>query len=116
MASNPKIPTAPVISALLRKAGFERSTKSPTRVRGFSSRTQGYIVGSQSDGSVAVYHESGNSFMITDATVARQVREQERYAQAIEAAGYAVERGAGGLFGPLVVRAAADASGTDSAP
>ena len=76
-----------------------------TSVRGFSSRTRGYVVGGQTDGAVAVYHEDGNSFMRTDATAARQVREQERYAEAIETAGYEVERGAGGLFGPLIVRA-----------
>jgi ribonuclease HIII len=103
--TQPKRPTPQGISALLRKAGFERSVSHATRVRGFSSRTQGYVVGGRTDGSVAVYHEDGNSFMITDATAARQVREQARYAEAIEAAGYAVERGAGGLFGPLIVRA-----------
>lgn len=103
-AAKPKSLTPQGISALLRKAGFEKSTRHATRVRGFSDRTQGYVVGGQTDGSVVVYHESGNSFMMTEATVARQVREQERYAEAIETAGYAVERGKGGLFGPLVVR------------
>jgi hypothetical protein len=98
-------PTPQGISALLRKAGFGRSARNATRVRGFSSRTRGYVVGGRTDGTVAVYHEDGNSFMITDATVERQVREQARYAEAIEAAGYAVERGTGGLFGPLIVRA-----------
>jgi hypothetical protein len=103
--TQPKQPTPQGISALLRKAGFERSVSNATRVRGFSSRTRGYVVGARTDRSVAVYHEDGNSFMTTDATVERQVREQARYADAIEAAGYAVERGTGGLFGPLIVRA-----------
>ena len=107
-AGKPKVPTASGISALLRRAGFARSTKHPTSVRGFSNRTRGYVAGGRTDGSVAVYHEDGNSFRITDAARARQVHEQERYAEAIEAAGYAVERGTGGLFGPLIVRAKAE--------
>lgn len=102
--AQPKQPTPQGISALLRKAGFERSVRSTTRVRGYSSRSQGYVVGGGKVSAVTVYHED-SSFMRTDATVERCVREQARYAEAIEAAGYAVERGSGGLFGPLIVRA-----------
>jgi len=103
--TQPKRPAPQGISALLRKAGFERSARSVAR---FSGRTRGYVVGGRTDGSVAAYYEDGNSFRITDATVARQVQEQGRYAEAIEAAGYTVERGTGGLFGPLIVRAKND--------
>lgn len=102
--STPKTPTPQGISALLRKAGFEKSVTSTTRVRGWHSRSWGFVVRGYMKGIVYVHHEDGGHMQTDEAQVAR-VREQERYAVAIESAGYAVERGEGGYFGPIIVRA-----------
>lgn len=102
-----KQPTPQGISALLRKAGFKRSESSTSRVRGFRNRSAGFVVSRRSDGEVAVYHETG-FFMIDDAIEGRRAEQEGRYADAIEEAGYTVERGAGGMFAPVVVRAKAD--------
>jgi len=96
-------PTAQGISALLQKAGFERSVKHATAVPGWHSRTCGFVARG-SGGTVTVYHEDGK-YNSTEADRRASAELEGRYADAIEAAGYAVERSEGGFFGPLVVRA-----------
>jgi hypothetical protein len=99
-----KHPTPQGISALLRKAGFKRSESNSTRIRGHRSRSSGFVAFKRGDGEVAVYHETG-FFMINDAIRRRRSADEDAYADAIEAAGYAVERGGGGMFGPIMVTA-----------
>jgi hypothetical protein len=110
----PKTPTPQGISALLRKAGFKRSESSTSRVRGFRNRSSGFVVSRRGDGEVAVYHETG-FFMTDDAIEGRRAEQEGRYADVIEAAGYTVERGAGGMFAPVVVRAMPEHKPAESA-
>lgn len=103
--TNPKPPTPQGISALLRKAGFEKSVSSASRIKGWRNHSPGYIVRADSPGRVFVHHTTSDFRPSRE----RCAEEQERYAQAIEAAGYAVERGEGGLWGPLIVTAPKEA-------
>lgn len=102
--TKPKAPTAPGISALLRKAGFTRSQSSATAIKGWRDHSFGYVVHHHHEGGVSVYHETGH-FRVTDETHRRQAGQEEKYAKAIEEAGYAVRRQEGGYFNPLIVTA-----------
>lgn len=99
-----KQPTPQGISALLRKAGFEKSTTRPGRIRGFREWTEGYEVTKYHGGGVSVkwcphsLRARGNN----------EDREQEmldRYRKVIEDAGYAVADGSTALTGKLLVTA-----------
>jgi hypothetical protein len=106
MTTTTKVPTPQGISRLLSETpGFEKSVSSSTRIRGYRSHSWGFIVRRGDEpGQVKVHHEHGN-FVATDATRREQVEMQEKYAEVIEAAGFAVQRGEGGAFGPLIVTA-----------
>jgi hypothetical protein len=104
-----KQPTPQGISALLRKAGFKRSESNSTQIRGYRNRSSGFVASKRGDGEVAVYLETG-FFMIDDAMRRRRAADEGAYADVIEAAGYAVERGGGGMFSPVVVRALPDSN------
>jgi hypothetical protein len=100
-----KTPTTQGISALLRKAGFEKSVSHASRVRGWRNHSWGYVVQrGDEEGAVRVYHQTA-SFRVLDAERQQVTEQQDRYADAIEAAGYAAKRGDGGRFGPVIVRA-----------
>jgi len=104
-----KPPTPQGISALLKRAGFERSESSATGVKGWRNHSEGYVVRGYESGRVHVGHEDGR-FHSADADRQRSAEMEERYAQVIEAAGYAVERSgeAGGYFSRLIVTARKD--------
>jgi hypothetical protein len=86
-----KIPTPQSISALLKRAGYERSESSTTRIKGWRSYSYGYIVKGRGPGEVRVYHVSG-MFAPTDEALAENRKMEARYAETIEAAGYTVAR------------------------
>jgi len=104
-----KNPTPQGISALLRKAGFERSVSSPSRVRGLRNHSEGYVVRGVMTGRVHVYHQL-SWLRPSDAARQRGREQQDRYADVIEAAGYEVVRGDGGYFGPVIVTALSEAT------
>lgn len=106
--TSPKTPTPLGISALLRKAGFERSKTYTTGVKGWHDRTSGYVARSHGEGEVSVRYESGQ-FHETAGTRARATGLEAASADAIEAAGYAVERIPNAAFTRLIVRAKAEA-------
>lgn len=85
---SPKTPTAPGISALLRKAGFERSHSSASAIAGVPNRTHGYrVMNVRGDQAVRVDipHRLGHrSDPLEDAGLLSQ------YADAIRDAGWAV--------------------------
>lgn len=84
-----KPPTPQGISALLRKAGFERSVS-----RGRSGSSSGFRVHKDytRDGAVRVTHH----FWSMGTPIERHQQELARYAQAITAAGYRAEITDGG--------------------
>ena len=89
-ATKPKTPTASGISRLLAGAGFERSTSSPSRIKGWRNYTEGF--------SVIKDYVAGVGDCITvswnrgfhPASDAARIRPGElaAYAEAITAAGY----------------------------
>ena len=84
-----KPPTPQGISALLRKAGFERSESSATRIKGWRSYSEGYSVAKWDDyGTVDVRWHRG-LLTPTEAAEARP-RVLGDYIEAIRAAGYSV--------------------------
>lgn len=97
-----KQPTPQGISALLRKAAFEKSVSSASRIKGWRNRSPGFMVARGTDGEVDVRHEDGN-FRSSDTDRQRSAAKESRYAEVIEAAGYKVERGTS--FWPLTVKA-----------
>jgi hypothetical protein len=106
--SKPKNPTPQAISSLLRKAGFEKSVTSTTRVRGYRAHSWGFVVRPGSaEGTVLVHHETG-WFRPSDESRRQQAEIAAQYADRIEAAGYTVRRDEGSYFGPLVISAVAE--------
>ena len=86
-----KTPTTRGISALLRKNGFEKSTSSTTRVRGWHNYSDGFRVEDRGVGIVRVHHVSG-AFRPSAADRARSREVEEEYAEVFRQAGYAVSR------------------------
>jgi hypothetical protein len=83
-------PTPQGISALLRKAGFEKSTSSATRIKGWRNHSEGYSVSGQVLGSVRVEHKTG--FDRGPNAAKRREEMLGEYAGFLTAAGYHVER------------------------
>lgn len=94
-----KTPTHQSVTHVLLEAGF---TKSQER-RG-SPIADGFAVRSGGEGKVRVHHVIAQRGP-ADTDARFRARWEERYAEAIEAAGYAAERGTGGHFSPIVVTA-----------
>jgi hypothetical protein len=89
MTSTPKTPTPQGISALLRKAGFERSESSATRIRGYRRRSEGYSAAKWDDyGSVEVRYHRG--MQLPDEADRIRPGMLAAYTEAIRAAGYSV--------------------------
>ena len=104
MTNTTKTPTASGISRLLASAGFERSTSSATRIKGWRNSSEGYTVSGYGPGEVCVEHKTGY-----DRGPNAQKRREEtlgEYAKAITDAGYAVTTG---VYGRLIVTAKAEA-------
>lgn len=98
-----KPPTPQGISSLLKRAGFARSEKRSTRIKGWTESSQGYRVTRYREDGVAVHHEPGFA-----RGAAAQVREHEKltaYAKAIEEAGWKVQRDQVGFSTSLIVTA-----------
>lgn len=85
-----KTPTPQAISALLRKAGFERSVSSATRIKGWHDYSAGYMARGYGADSVEVRHMTG--FDRGERAARARGEMLGRYADAITAAGWAVER------------------------
>ncbi len=84
---NTKPPTPQGISALLRKAGFERSESRATRIKGWRESSEGYYVTGYRD-EVTVRHRTG--FGCGPAAGERRRDMLAKYAEAIRAAGWTV--------------------------
>lgn len=82
-------PTPQAISALLRKAGFDRATYSKSSIRGMREHSQGYHVQADPSGGVSVNWWQSSLIHGTNPTRNREML--AHYAQAITAAGFAVE-------------------------
>lgn len=95
-------PTPQGISSLLKRAGFERSVSSATRIKGWRNNSEGYRCEKSYgiDGGVLVRHYTG--FDRGEAAHARRDEELARYAEAIKAAGWAAYRTETGPDGLLV--------------
>lgn len=81
-----KPPTAQGVSALLRKAGFERSVSSATRIRGWHDRSSGFMVTGYG-GEVTVTYVSS---LFRRADQGHIVAALNTYAEAIRAKGWEV--------------------------
>jgi hypothetical protein len=86
-----KTPTTRGISALLRKAGFEKSVSSTTRIRGWHNHSEGFTVEDRGADKVRVRHTTGK-FKPSDADRAWSRKQEGEYAETIREAGYAVDR------------------------
>ena len=92
-----KTPTASGISRLLAKAGFERSTSSAGRIRGWRNYSEGYSATKWDDsGTVAVSYSRGLK-LPSEADRIRSGMLAD-YARVIEAAGYSTETRNGRLI------------------
>jgi hypothetical protein len=105
-----KPPTPQAISALLSKAGFEKVTHSKSRIRGMREHSAGYHVQADLSGAVSVNwwqssFSHGSDPARTDAMLAR-------YADAILAAGFAVENHAHKLIVTASPAASGEATGS----
>jgi hypothetical protein len=99
-----KQPTPQGISALLKRAGFERSVTKSSRIRGFREWTEGFKATKRyPDGVTVEYYP--NSFRMRDNNEERERAMLDRYRKAIAEAGYAVEDGSTGLATKLIVTA-----------
>ena len=88
-----KPPTPQGISALLRKAGFERSVSSATRIKGWRNYSEGYSVRSdyvaEAGDCISVSYNRGN-YLPSEADRIRPGMLAD-YGVAIAAAGYSAE-------------------------
>ena len=92
-----KIPTQRGISMLLARAGFERSVRSASRIRGMHNHSDGYVVtAGDDDGTVLVRHTTF-SWRPVGRDLETIARMEDRYADAIRAAGFTVAREDDGL-------------------
>jgi len=99
-----KQPTQLGISRVLKKAGFERSVSSPSRIRGWREWTEGYKVTKFSDTKVEIEYLP-SSFRVRN-TSDEQIRQMlDRYRAVVVAAGYAVTNRAAAMGDRLVVSA-----------
>ena len=92
-----KIPTQRGISMLLARAGFERSVRSASRIRGMHNHSDGYVVTTgYDDGTVLVRHTTF-SWRPVGRDLETIAHMQDRYAETITAAGFTVTREDDGL-------------------
>lgn len=92
----PKPPTQRNISVLLAKQ-FTKSVSYPSRIKGLRNHSDGYVVQGAYEGVVWVRHEVV-SIRPLPADLVRIAAMLKEYADAIEAAGFAVERRADRLI------------------
>ena len=83
-----KEPTPQGISALLKRAGFERSTSSPSRIKGWRNYTAGYQVNARYPSGAEVTHRVG--FDRGPRADAERARMLAAYATVIREAGWHV--------------------------
>lgn len=87
--TTPKPPTPQGISALLKRAGFERSESSATRIKGWRKYSEGYSAAKWDDrGSVEVTWHRG--LLSQSEGSETRPRMLAAYIEAINAAGYSV--------------------------
>jgi hypothetical protein len=110
MTTTPKPPTPQAISALLRKAGFSRSTSSTTGIKGWHNYSSGYVVKHGDEAGVVWVSYRDGSFRATDETRARGTAALGDFEAAIVAAGFAVSHGTR-MWDDLIVTAPADTEG-----
>ena len=91
--TSPKSPSPQGISALLRKAGFEKSESSATRIKGWRNHSEGYSVAkdwiAEVGDCISVAYNRGLK-LPSEADLIRPDM-FARYAEAITAAGYSAE-------------------------
>ena len=102
MAPKRKAPTASGISALLGKAGFDKSVSSKSRIKGLRNWSWGYIVQRLDDVTVVVKHQTWSMRGEED----KKRAELAKYREVIEAAGWRVVGPEPGGFPRLIVTAA----------
>jgi len=83
-----KEPTPQGISALLKRAGFERSTSSPSRIKGWRNYSAGYRVEASYPTGAEVTHKTG--FDRSERAQAERDKMLNAYADVIRAAGWHV--------------------------
>ena len=98
-----KPPTPQGISALLKRAGFERSVSSATRIKGWRNHSEGYAVSASEPGRVCVEYKTG--FDRGPNAASRRDEMLGEYAGFFAAAGYSVERDDSWAFPRLIVTA-----------
>ena len=87
--TTPKPPTPQGISALLKRAGFERSESSATRIKGWRKSSEGYSASKwDDDGSVEVTWHRG--LLSPSEADEERPRMLVAYTETITAAGYSV--------------------------
>jgi hypothetical protein len=91
METKPKPLTPQKVTAVLKKAGFEKAESWPSRIRGLKNWSSGYRVQKSWSGAITVVHKS-DDYVITEGRRARQAEQCEKYAVALEAAGLVVDR------------------------
>lgn len=85
-----KQPTAQGISALLCRAGYERSVSTSTRIRGWREHSEGFKVTKYSDGEIQVEYWP-SSLRARSSTPEQEKAVLDRYRKVLADAGYAVE-------------------------
>ena len=91
------------ISALLKRAGFNRSVSSATRVKGWRNSSEGFKVSGIDPGVVNVEHKTGYERGPRAAGLRDEALDE--YATVLIAAGYSVRRDETWAFARLIVTA-----------
>jgi len=110
-----KQPTPQGISALLRKAGFDRSVSSSTRIRGWREWTEGFKVSRYDAGRVQVEYRP-SSFRARETSDEQIKAMLDRYSEPVEAAGFQVKDDGTGLRMWLMVSATTDPDAEEATP
>lgn len=93
MTASSRLPTPQAVSRLLAKAGFERTTSSPSRIKGLRNWSEGFAVEGYGHGEVFVHHVS-SLIHPGERDRAHSREEEDRYAEVIRAEGYEARRAA----------------------
>lgn len=102
-------PTPQGVSALLRKAGFDKSVSSASRIRGMRESSQGYQVSRGGKPGTVMVEFRQSSFRINsgEELAAKMLA---RYRETIEGAGFTVAEGKSTFRDILIVSAAEEAT------
>lgn len=110
-----KQPTPQGISALLRKAGFDKSVQTASRIRGMKESSPGYQVSRGGKPGTVMVEFRQSSFRVASADELA-AKTLARYREAIEAAGFTVEAGKSTFRNILIISAAPDLDAEEATP